>query len=185
MSGHTPHPEALDSFERACIPEAKMHYALRHPDKGRVFAALGFSEEAAYWEVLREAVRQGLPYQPATYLKQNEHGLYYEVVLPIRSPTNKQATRENRLDLQERGGLSPARHPLHNRQRVDALGAGEGGRERRRGLNDSLSDHAADTSPSSGGEWAGTEMVCRSCGASLPSRISSLSTRKSRSRRTS
>lgn len=86
-----PHPEALENFERACIPEAKMHYALQHPDKGRVFAALGFSEEEANWEVLREATRQGLPHQPATYLKQNEHGLYCEVVLPIRGPTDKEA----------------------------------------------------------------------------------------------
>lgn len=90
MSGQTPHPETLENFARACIPEAKVHYALRHPGKGRVFAALGFSEKAANWEALREAVRQELPQQPATYLKQNEYGLYYEAILPYAAPaTNK------------------------------------------------------------------------------------------------
>jgi hypothetical protein len=59
MDEQAPHPEALDSVERACIPEGKIHYALRNPDKCRVFAALGFSEEAENWEALREAIWQG------------------------------------------------------------------------------------------------------------------------------
>lgn len=91
MSEQTPHSGALENFERACILEAKLHYALQHPDKGRVFAALGFSGGTQSWEALREAIRQRLPHYPATYLKQNEYGRYYEVVLPVRSPTDKEA----------------------------------------------------------------------------------------------
>jgi hypothetical protein len=91
MDGQAPLPETLGNVERACIPEGKIHYALRYPDKGRVFAALGFSEEAENWEALREAIRQGVSHHAATYLEQNEFGTMYEVVLPIRGPIDKEA----------------------------------------------------------------------------------------------
>jgi hypothetical protein len=92
MSEQIPHPEALSNFQRAHIPERNIReYAFRKPGKSRMFSALGFSEEAGNWEALRDAILEGLPHYPATYNKQNEHGTYYEVILPIRGPTGKEA----------------------------------------------------------------------------------------------
>ncbi len=92
MSEQSSHPEALRNFDSAHIPESKIRgYAFVRPDKRRPFNALGFSEEAGNWEALRDAILEGLPHHPATYNKQNENGTYYEVVLPIRGPTGKEA----------------------------------------------------------------------------------------------
>lgn len=86
------HPEALNNFERACIPEGKIHhYALRDLDKSRPFRALGFSEEAGNWEALRDAILERLPRSPAVFDKQNEWGTYYEVNTIIRGPSGKEA----------------------------------------------------------------------------------------------
>jgi hypothetical protein len=42
-----PHPEALESFQRAYISEDKTrNYAFRNSSKSRLFSGLGFSEEA-------------------------------------------------------------------------------------------------------------------------------------------
>ena len=92
MGEWLPHPKALRNFDSACIPESKIRgYALVERDKSRLFKALGFSEEAGNWEDLRDAIRRGLPHQPATYDKENVYGTTYEVVLPIRGPTSKEA----------------------------------------------------------------------------------------------
>ncbi len=92
MSEQAPHPEALENFERAYIPEGKIrHYAFRDPHKSRVFAALGFSEEAGNWEALRNAILEGLPHHPAVFDKQNQWGVTYEVIIPISGPGGKEA----------------------------------------------------------------------------------------------
>jgi hypothetical protein len=61
MAQESPHPDALGNFEKAYIPEGKMHYALEHVSKGRVFKALGYSKEAGNWKALRDAILKGLP----------------------------------------------------------------------------------------------------------------------------
>ena len=84
MAQESPHPEALENFERAYIPEAKIrYYAFRDPYKSRVFRALGFSEEAGNWEALRDALLEALPRYPAVFDKQDRYGITYEVVVPI------------------------------------------------------------------------------------------------------
>jgi hypothetical protein len=92
MPQELPHPEALDNFERAYIPEDEIRrYALRDPDKSRVFGALGFCEEAGNWEALRGAILAQLPRHPATYDKQNKWGTYYEVNMLVNGPSGKEA----------------------------------------------------------------------------------------------
>lgn len=91
MSHESPHPEALGNFEKAYVPEAKIHYALRHPGKGRPFAALGYSEEAGNWESLRDAILEGLPNYPAIVDKQDQYGITYEVVIAVGGPAGKEA----------------------------------------------------------------------------------------------
>lgn len=92
MGKRPPHPKALRNFDSARIPESKIRgYALVERDKSRLFEALGFSTQAGNWEDLRDAITWGLPYQPATYDRENAFGTTYEVVLPIRGPTGKEA----------------------------------------------------------------------------------------------
>ncbi len=86
-----PHPEALENLERAYIPEGKIRYALRDPNKRRPFAALGFSEEAGNWEELRNAVVESLPYQPAEPGLRDEYGQRYSVKLSIRGLGSEEA----------------------------------------------------------------------------------------------
>ena len=91
MTEQFSHPEALSNFERAYIPEGKIHhYALRDP-KSRPFRALGFSKEAGNWEALRDAILERLPRCPAVFDKQNEWGMYNEVNMTIRGPNGKEA----------------------------------------------------------------------------------------------
>lgn len=84
-----PHPEALENFEGAYIPESKIRYVLLHPDKRRPFAALGFSE--GNWEELRTAVVASLPHQPAEPGRRDEYGRRYSVKLLIRGPSGEEA----------------------------------------------------------------------------------------------
>lgn len=92
MASELPHPEALEDFDKAYIPEGKIRaYALRDPGKRRPFEALGFSEEAGNWEMLRDAILDGLPHCPAVFDKQNQYGITYEVVVPIVGPNGKEA----------------------------------------------------------------------------------------------
>ncbi len=91
-SEQAPHPEALENLERAYIPEDKIRYcAFRDPHKSRVFAALGFSEEAGNWEALRNAVLERLPYHPAVFNKQNQWGFPYKVIISTSGPGGSQA----------------------------------------------------------------------------------------------
>lgn len=92
MTQESPHPEALENFEKAYIPEAKIrHWALRNPGRSRVFRTLGFSEEAGNWEALRDAMLEGLPRYPAVFDKQNQYGVIHEVTIPISGPAGKEA----------------------------------------------------------------------------------------------
>lgn len=92
MTQEPPHPETLENFERAYIPESKIRsYALRDPSKRRPFEALGFSDEAGNWEALRDAILEGLPKCPAVFDKQNEYGITCEVVIPVIGPNDKEA----------------------------------------------------------------------------------------------
>lgn len=92
MTQEPPHPETLENFERAYIPESKIRdYALRDPGKRRPFEALGFSEKAGNWEMLRDAILDGLPKCSAIFDKQDEHGITYEVVVPVIGPNGKEA----------------------------------------------------------------------------------------------
>ncbi len=92
MTQELPHPEALENFEGAYIPESKIHaYALRDPGKRRPFEALGFSEKAGNWELLRDAILERLPKYPAVLDKQDDYGITYEVVIPVIGPNGKEA----------------------------------------------------------------------------------------------
>lgn len=92
MASELPHPEALEDFDRAYIPEGKIRaYALRHPSKKRPFEALGFSEEAGNWEMLRDAILDELPRHPAIFDKQNQYGITHEVTVPVVGPNGKEA----------------------------------------------------------------------------------------------
>lgn len=92
MTQDSPHPQALENFEKAYIKEAKIrYYAFRDPHKSRVFRALGFSEEAGNWEALRTALLEGLPRYPAVFDKQDQYGITYEVIMPVSGPGGKQA----------------------------------------------------------------------------------------------
>ncbi len=92
MAQEPPHPEALENYEKAYIPESKIRaYALRHPGKRRPFEALGFSEEAGNWEALRDAILERLPRYPAILDKQDRYGITYEVVMIVIGPSGKEA----------------------------------------------------------------------------------------------
>ncbi len=84
-----PNPEALENFERAYIPESKIRYALRDSNKSRLFAALGFSEEAGNWEELREQVAESLPFYPAEFSHRDRYGITYQVDMTIVSKESK------------------------------------------------------------------------------------------------
>lgn len=90
MASKQPHPEALEDFDRAYVPERKIRaYALRNPGKRRPFEALGFSEGDDNWEALRDAILEELPYHPAVLGKRDQYGVTYEVVMPVTGPTGK------------------------------------------------------------------------------------------------
>lgn len=91
MPQDSPHPKALANFEKAYIPESKMHYALQDASKSRVFRALGYSEKADNWEVLRDAILEGLSNYPAVFDKEDQYGITYEVVIIISGPVGKNA----------------------------------------------------------------------------------------------
>jgi len=92
MTQKPPHPEVLKDFERAYISENKIRaYALRDPGKRRPFEALGFSEEAGNWEMLRDAILERLPEHPAVFDKQDQYGTTHEVVVPVVGPNGKEA----------------------------------------------------------------------------------------------
>lgn len=91
MSEREPHPEALDNFARAQMPEDKIRYPLRDPNKRRAFEALGFGEEANNWQELRDAVEEGLPFHPARFSHRDEWGTTYDVDMNISGPVDKQA----------------------------------------------------------------------------------------------
>jgi hypothetical protein len=92
MAAEQPHPDALEDFDKAYIPERKIRaYALRNPSKRRPFEALGFSEGAGNWEVLRDVILSELPRYPAVFDNQGQHGITYEVVLSVTGPNGKEA----------------------------------------------------------------------------------------------
>jgi hypothetical protein len=92
MNRERPHPDALRNFDKAHIPQEKIRgYALRDPGKKRPFEALGFSLEVGNWEALRDAILEALSGYPAVFDKANEWGTYFEVVVPVRGPNDKEA----------------------------------------------------------------------------------------------
>ena len=107
MAPNFPHPDALENFHRAYIPEGKVRvYALRNPSKRRPFEALGYSEAAGNWEMLRDAILNGLPRHPAVFNKQNQYGITYEVVVLVTGPNGKEAPVKTYW-LYEREEISP------------------------------------------------------------------------------
>ncbi len=92
MNREPPHPDALRNFDRAIVPEDKiLNYALREPNKSRMFGLLGFSRVAGNWEALRDAILGELPRCPAVFEKENEWGAYYGVDVVVTGPNGKRA----------------------------------------------------------------------------------------------
>ncbi len=91
MSERELHPEALDNVGRALMPESKIRYPLRDPNKRRAFEALGFSEEAGNWQELRDTVEDNLPFHPAQISHRDEWGTTYDVDMDISGPAGKRA----------------------------------------------------------------------------------------------
>lgn len=65
------------------MPESKLRYALRDLDKRRPFEAIGFSEEAGNWRVLRDGISINLPLYPAVFKDGTRWGDLYHVDLPV------------------------------------------------------------------------------------------------------
>lgn len=91
MSERNPHPEALENVEAVLLPESKIHYALRDPDKRQPFAALGFSEGAGNWRELRDAITEELPTRPAIFSHRDEWGTTFDVDISVTGPEGKEA----------------------------------------------------------------------------------------------
>jgi hypothetical protein len=85
------HPDALRNFERAVLPEEKIRYALRDPDKRKPFEALGFNETSDNWETLRERIVEGAPHNPANFVQATTWGEIYNVDMIIEGPAGKRA----------------------------------------------------------------------------------------------
>lgn len=68
------------------MPESKLRYALRDPDKRRPFEAIGFSEEAGNWHDLRGEISINLPCYPAVFKDGTRWGGLYHVDLPVSGP---------------------------------------------------------------------------------------------------
>lgn len=73
------------------LPEEKIRYALRDPDKRKPFGALGFDEKAENREELRSQVVDKLPRNPATFVQATRWGEIYNVDMLIDGPIGKQA----------------------------------------------------------------------------------------------
>lgn len=86
-----PHPDALRNFGRARVPEGKVRYPLRDPDKRKAFEALGFSEEAGNWETLRGEIVESLPLYPARFSHRDEWGTTYDVDMPVVGTEERKA----------------------------------------------------------------------------------------------
>ncbi len=91
MGTGEPHPEALPNYEAAVLPEGKIRYPLRHPDKRHPFDALGFSEERGNWRELRARITEALPVYRATLVESTEWGDVYRVDIVIDGPAVKTA----------------------------------------------------------------------------------------------
>lgn len=73
------------------LPEEKIRYALRDPDKRKPFYALGFEENAGNWEELRNRIIDQLPYSPANFVQATMWGEIYNVDMVIEGPAGKRA----------------------------------------------------------------------------------------------
>lgn len=91
MSERGPHRRALPNHERAVVPEAKIRYALRDPDKRRAFEALGYSEARENWWALRDEILAALPLHPSPVSHQDRWGLTRNVDMNISGPEGKTA----------------------------------------------------------------------------------------------
>jgi hypothetical protein len=91
MSRRGTHPEALPNLGRAHLPEGKIRYPLRDPNKRRAFGALGYSESAGNWEALRDAVSENLPSFPARFNHRDEWGSTYDVDMILPGPEGERA----------------------------------------------------------------------------------------------
>lgn len=85
------HPDALRNFERAVLPEEKIRYALRDPDKSGPFGALGFGETVDNWTELRDRIVEELPRNSANFIKETRWGEIYNVDMLIEGPIGKRA----------------------------------------------------------------------------------------------
>jgi hypothetical protein len=91
MSEREPHPDALRNLRRAHVPEGKVRYPLRDPNKRRAFEALGFSEEAGNWRDLRYAIEENLSLYPARFSHRDEWGSTFDVDMIVSGPEGKRA----------------------------------------------------------------------------------------------
>lgn len=73
------------------MPEGKVRYALRDPDKRQPFAALGFGEEAGNWEGLRDTIKGELPTHPAYFSHRDEWGTTFDVDIAVAGPEGREA----------------------------------------------------------------------------------------------
>lgn len=85
------HPGALRNVARAVLPEEKIRYALRDPDKRKPFEALGFTEKADNWQTLRNRIVERLPRDPATFVQATMWGEIYNVDMVIEGTADKRA----------------------------------------------------------------------------------------------
>jgi hypothetical protein len=86
-----PHPDALRNFGMAHVPESKVRYPLRDPDKSKAFEALGFSEGAGNWEALRGEIVGNLPLYAACFSHRDEWGITYDVDMPVAGVEGRKA----------------------------------------------------------------------------------------------
>ncbi len=91
MTDRESHPEALRNLRRAHVPESKVRYPLRDPNKRRTFEALGFSEKAGNWGDLRDAIEKNLRLYPAHFSHRDEWGITFDVDMILSGPEDTQA----------------------------------------------------------------------------------------------
>jgi hypothetical protein len=91
MGGRRPRGDALRNFGAAHIPESKIRYSLRDPNKRRTFEELGYSEEAGNWRILRDTVAECSPLYSACFSHEDRWGVTYDVDMLLTGPEGRTA----------------------------------------------------------------------------------------------
>lgn len=87
------HEDALKNHRLAHVSESKLRYALRDPDKGRLFEAIGFSEGAGNWRDLYGEIVVNLPRYPAVFKGGTKWGDLYYLDLHVSGPAGSVPVR--------------------------------------------------------------------------------------------